>query len=187
MDGIIRVRNRLKKIGETCSRPMKGFGRDRRGATAVEFALIAFPFFGLIMGCIELAIVLFAGVSLDLATAKVSRELRTGTSDKATTSAIFITKVCNEMAWLGSDCTSKLRVDVRTFTNFQTVTQAPPVIVNGQFVNMQYTVGGSSQIQLVRAYYPWPVFSPFLKPGFGSLSSAQTVLSSVVVFRNEPF
>lgn len=187
MDGIIRVRTRLNKIGKTPPRPMKGIWRDRRGATAVEFALIAFPFFGLVMGCIELAIVLFAGVSLDLAAAKVSRELRTGMASKATTSAAFITKVCNEMAWLGSDCTSKLRVDVRTFTNFQMVTQAPDVIVDGKFAGMQYTVGGSSQIQLVRAYYPWPVFSPFLKPGLGSLSSGETVLSSIIVFRNEPF
>ncbi|BBF80999.1 TadE/TadG family type IV pilus assembly protein [Asticcacaulis excentricus] len=153
----------------------------------MEFALIAFPFFGLIMGCIELAIVLFAGVSLDLATAKVSRELRTGLATKATTPAVFITKVCNEMAWLGADCTSKLRVDVRTFTNFQMVTKAPEVIVDGEFVNMQYTVGGSSQIQLVRVYYTWPVFSPLLKPGFGTLSGGETVLSSIIVFRNEPF
>lgn len=181
------MRTRLNTIGKTPPRPIRGLWRDRRGATAVEFALIAFPFFGLIMGCIELAIVLFAGVSLDLATAKVSRELRTGLATKATTSAVFITKVCNEMAWLGSDCTSKLRVDARTFTNFKLVTQAPDVIVDGKFANMQYTLGGSSQIQLVRVYYTWPMFSPLLKPGFGTLSGGETVLSSIIVFRNEPF
>ncbi|MCA1935713.1 MAG: pilus assembly protein [Asticcacaulis sp.] len=164
-----------------------GLWRDRRGSTAVEFAVIALPFFGLIMGCLELAIVLVAGVSLDLAASKVSRELRTGQSTKPTTSSAFITKVCAEMAWLGSDCTSKMRADVRTFTNFKMVTEAPNVIVNGEFTNLQYTAGGSSQIQLVRVYYPWRVVSPFMKPGLGALSSGEMVVSSTIVFRNEPF
>ncbi|MFN3805607.1 TadE/TadG family type IV pilus assembly protein [Asticcacaulis sp.] len=164
-----------------------GFWRDRRGATAVEFALIAFPFFGMIMGCIELAIVLFAGVSLDLATTTVARELRTGVATKPTTAKVFITKVCAEMAWLGSDCTGKMQVDVRTFNNFKLVTQAPDVIVGGKFTNTQYTVGAGSQIQLVRVYYPWPVISPFMKPGLGALSTGEAVLSSKVVFKNEPF
>lgn len=164
-----------------------GLWRDRRGATAVEFALIAFPFFGMIMGCIELAIVLFAGVSLDLATTTVARELRTGVAAKPTTPKDFITKVCAEMAWLGSDCAGKMQVDVRTFNNFKLVTQAPDVIVDGKFTNTQYNVGAGSQIQLVRVYYPWPVFSPFIKPGLGTMSTGEAVLSSKVVFRNEPF
>jgi len=164
-----------------------GLWRDRRGATAVEFALIAFPFFGMIMGCIELAIVLFAGVSLDLATTKVARELRTGVATKPTSAKVFIKKVCAEMAWLGSDCTGKMQVDVRTFNNFKLVTQAPDVIVAGQFTTMQYNAGTGSQIQLVRVYYPWPVFSPFIKPGLGTMNTGEAVLSSKVVFRNEPF
>lgn len=181
------VRSLLNRVGTVGSRPRAGLWRDRRGASAVEFALIAFPFFGLLMGCLELAIVLFAGVSLDLAAAKVSRELRTGVTSKAANATAFATKVCAEMAWMGSDCASKLRVDVRTFTNFSLVTQAPDVIVDGEFANLQYTVGGGSEIQLVRVYYPWKVFTPLLKPGFSTLGSGEAVLSTVVVFKNEPF
>lgn len=181
------VRRLLNRVGTFRRRPKSGLWRDRRGATAVEFALIAFPFFGLLMGCLELAIVLFAGVSLDLATARVARELRTGLADKPANATVFATKVCADMSWLGSDCASKLRVDVRTFTNFSLVPQVPDVIVNGQFANLQYNVGTGSQIQLVRVYYPWKVFTPLLKPGFSSLSSGEMVLSTRVVFKNEPF
>lgn len=185
--GTKQVRN-LRNISTRCwPRRRPCLWRNRDGATAVEFALIAFPFFGLVMGCIELAIVLVAGVSLDLATAKVSREIRTGLVSKPVSANEFIAKTCAEMAWLGSDCTVKLRVDVRTFDSFKLVNQAPEIIVNGQFQNTSYQAGDGTKIQLVRAYYPWKVFSPFLQPGFTALSRGEMVITSSVVFRNEPF
>ncbi|UDF03755.1 TadE/TadG family type IV pilus assembly protein [Asticcacaulis sp. AND118] len=184
----------LKLFGKPSDKPKgpfrPGFWRDRRGASTVEFAIIALPFFGLIMGCIELAVVLFAGVSLDLATAKASREIRTGMSSKPTSALAFKTKVCAEMAWMGTaDCLGKLQVDVRTYDNFNLVTNAPDPVATGELKgsDMTYTVGDGSKIQLVRAYYPWKLFSPFVKPGLSSLKTGEAVLTSKVVFKNEPF
>lgn len=184
----------LKLFGKLFGKRAGSFGRslwrDRQGATTVEFAIIALPFFGLIMGCIELAVVLFAGVSLDLATSKVSREIRTGIAGKPATAAVFKTKVCTEMAWMGvTNCEGKIQVDVRTYDNFNLVTKAPDPIATGELKasDMTYTVGEGTKIQLVRVYYPWKLFSPFVKPGLSSLKTGEAVLTSKVVFKNEPF
>ena len=42
-------------------KPLRRFRRDRRGSAAVEFALIATPFFALLFAIIETSIVFFAG------------------------------------------------------------------------------------------------------------------------------
>ena len=44
---------------------MRRFRRNRRGSAAVEFALIATPFFALLFAIIETSIVFFAGQVLE--------------------------------------------------------------------------------------------------------------------------
>lgn len=169
--------------------PLRRFWKRRDGATAVEFALIAMPFFMLLIACFDLALIMIGMISLDMATSKASREIRTGilTAGNSSRNA-FRTEICSEMAWI-SDCNSKLQVDVRTFDNFNLVPLAEDPIADGAFVeeDMQYTIGEGNKIQLVRAYFPWKTMSPFLSGGFNSLSSGEIVLTSRSIFRNEPF
>jgi hypothetical protein len=40
---------------------------------------------------------------------------------------------------------------------------------------------------MVRAYYEWPMFTPFLQAGMTTLSNKNAVVTAKVVFRNEPF
>lgn len=49
------------------------FIKAREGATAVEFALIAGPFFLLLMGIIEIALFFFASTMIETATAEAAR------------------------------------------------------------------------------------------------------------------
>jgi Flp pilus assembly pilin Flp len=51
-------------------------GRDRKGTTAVEFALIATPLILLIFACLELSLFVVVNVSLDNATQSAAREIR---------------------------------------------------------------------------------------------------------------
>ncbi|MFT3997205.1 MAG: pilus assembly protein [Asticcacaulis sp.] len=165
------------------------FWRARDGATALEFAILAAPFIMLLVACFELALVMVCTVSMDMATAKVSREIRTGIVTSGNSSVTtFRTQLCAQMTWL-PDCSSKLKVDVRTFNDFNLVTQATDPIKDGAFDDSQiaYTIGTGSKIQLVRVYYPWKIMSPFLAPGFRSLSTGEVVVESQAVFKNEPF
>jgi Flp pilus assembly protein TadG len=52
--------------------------RDRSGSAAVEFAMIAAPFFLLLFAMIEVAAVFFTGTVLENAVLETARQIRTG-------------------------------------------------------------------------------------------------------------
>jgi len=99
---------------------LRRFARARRGATAIEFSIIALPFCALMFGAIELGMVFMASTTLEFATDAAARKVRTGQfqTSGATTKGNFKSAVCNNMSWLSGPCASKLTVDVQTFANF---------------------------------------------------------------------
>jgi ABC-type transport system substrate-binding protein len=98
------------------------FAAARRGATAVEFSLIATPFLALMFGVFELGLVFMVSTTLDNATEAASRTIRTGQLQSGGGSAgTFKAAVCDNMTWLGSSCDDKLTIDVRTFPKFADV------------------------------------------------------------------
>ena len=54
------------------------FARDRRGATAIEFALLALPFLALLCIVAETGFVVLSQQTLEIAIDRASRQLRTG-------------------------------------------------------------------------------------------------------------
>ena len=92
------------------------------------------------------------------------------------------------MGWLSATCPSSLHIDVQTYDSFAAV-PTTDLIVSGQFdtTNFKYLIGTGSKIQMVRAYYDWPMFTPLLQAGLKTLSNNDAVITAKVVFRNEPF
>jgi len=87
------------------------FGRDRDGAAAVEFAIIAFPFFVLLFAVMEIAFMLFLNMMLDSATMGAAREIRTGQMQfSGATADDFWDSVC-EKVQVVADCNGRLHVD----------------------------------------------------------------------------
>jgi Flp pilus assembly protein TadG len=169
---------------------MNRFLQGRGGSTAVEFALLAAPFLGLLFGIVELGMIFLISTSLDNATTDVARQIRTGQLQQAggATAGSFGTAVCNEMSWLGANCSANLSVDVRTFASFAS-TSIPDPITNGQFTpaSLLFQMGGPGDIILVRTYYPWQLVAPFLDGSVARLGNGQTLIESVTTFRNEPY
>ncbi len=164
------------------------FGRDRKAAAAVEFALIAAPLVLMMCACVELAMVFMVSTTLENATETVSRGIRVGTITAANTSqAQFMQDICNNMGWLAGSCMSNLSVDVNTYTSFEGVPLSDPVKSGVLSTSLNYIIGTGSDIQEVRAYYSWPLFTPLLNPGLSTLSNGDALLSAKVIFRNEPF
>jgi Flp pilus assembly protein TadG len=165
------------------------FVAARRGATAVEFALVAAPFLALMFGVLELGLVFMVSTTLDNATEAAARTIRTGQLQTAGGSAnSFKTAVCNNMTWLGSSCSGKLTVDVRTFPKFADVAMSDPV-TNGAIdpSKTNFTPGGSEDIVVVRAYYEWTLITPMLNAGLANLGGTKRLVYSTVTFRNEPY
>lgn len=168
---------------------LKSFRSRREGGTAVEFALVIWPLIMLILGTLEMALIILLSVTLENATSSAARKIRTGLTTQANSSAnVFKQEICNGMGWLELTCMSDLVVDIKTYNNFSEVPTTDPIVSGALDVgSFSYTVGAGSTIQLVRAYYQWPLISPFLEGGLTKLSSGDVIVSSKIVFRNEPF
>lgn len=168
---------------------LRRFVAARRGATAVEFALVAAPFLALMFGVLELGLVFMVSTTLDNATEAAARTIRTGQLQAAGGSAnTFKTAVCNNMTWLGASCAGKLTVDVRTFPKFADVAMTSPV-TNGAIdaSKTNFTTGGGEDIVVVRAYYEWTLITPMLNAGLANLGGTKRLVYSTVTFRNEPY
>lgn len=162
----------------------------RRGAAAVEFAMLALPFFGLLCGIIEIGMIYVVATTLEDATNTAARQVRTGQlqTGGTSTAVTFVNQICAQLSWLGSNCTSNLNIDVRTFGQFASVT-APSPVINGVFTpsTLQFTMGGPGDIVVVRSYYQWTLFTPMMNPALQTLGGGKTLISSTATFRNEPY
>ncbi len=163
--------------------------RDENGATAVEFALIAVPFFALLFAILETAMAFFAANVLETAVTNTARLIRTGQAQaQGLTKETFKQKICDQLVYM-FNCNGGLYVDVETFPTFQAITLTPPLDANGNLKDNGYvfTPGHGGDIVVVRAYYQWPVFVPQLGNNLGDLGNGMHLLAAAAAFRNEPF
>lgn len=162
------------------------------GAAAVEFALVAAPFFALIFAIVETALVFFAGQTLEAAATDSARLIMTGQAQAAGYSKDqFKTQVVCDYLKAGIslfDCQNGVTVDVKSYTSFAAINTTPPV-VNGKLdtTTMSYTPGNAGDIVVVRLYYQWPVYVTLLGNDLTNLSGGRRLLVATSVFRNEPF
>jgi Flp pilus assembly protein TadG len=162
--------------------------RDRRGAVAMEFALLAIPLFLLLFGILETGLIFFGSSMLEKATADAARLVRTGQAQAANMTATqYHDYICGQVSALLS-CGSNLQVDVEAFSDFNSLVISNP-IQNGLLdPNLnKFNVGVAGNIVLVRTFYTWDILTPILRPFFGNLSGGQRLLTSTAAFRNEPF
>ena len=172
----------------------RGFIRDRSGAMAVEFAMVAAPLLFMLFSIIELALVFMVSSSLENATTEVSRQIRTGSIQLGGggSKVAFRNAICTELGWLQSQCQTNLSVDVRTFAQFTGQSAPDPIQTSGGVKTFNegattYAVGTPGDIVLVRAFYRWKLISPFLSGGLERLSGGVTMMTAATTFKNEPY
>jgi Flp pilus assembly protein TadG len=171
------------------ARVVRRFRKDETGATAVEFGLVAVPFFALMFAILETAIAFFAQQLLEETLSRTARLVRTGQAQQGGyTAASFKTKICDQLTYM-FNCTSGLTVDVKTFPNFAAIDMGIPLDANGNLDtnNRNYSPGKGGDIVLVRAYYSWPVFVNRLGNNLVNMPNGTHLLVASVAFRNEPF
>lgn len=179
---------RMPRVGPALRR----FGRARRGAAAVEFGLVAVPFFLLMFGVGELSMMGLAQTSLDYAVNETARRIRTGEAQTAGNSYTDMqNQICTGMnRFIVATCNGNLFLDVNHYTSFVNAAngQIDPV-QNNQFQTngFGYSPGVASDIVVVRAYYRWQVITPLFQPIFQNISGGNRILVSTMMFRNEPY
>jgi Flp pilus assembly protein TadG len=180
-----RIATRFRRL--TPIRAARRFARHEKGATAVEFGMVALPFLALTFAILETALVFFADQTLEAAVSDSARLILTGQAQTASYSqGDFKTQVCNRLYGM-FDC-NKLTIDVKNYSSFAAVTTTPPV-TDGKIDSTKtgYTPGGPGCIEAVSLYYAWPIYVTLLGNHLDNLGNGNRLLVATSVFRNEPF
>ncbi len=160
----------------------------REGATAVEFALVALPFFGLLLGIFEVAVVLTLNTILESAVANSGRLVRTGQISKNATAQEFKQEVCDRMSVFKGACMNRIEIDLQPVASFSNPGISTP-IDNGEFKpeTLKFNIGDPRSFMLMRVWYKQPVISPLLGHSMTKLANGDYLLHAATAFRNEPF
>jgi Flp pilus assembly protein TadG len=163
------------------------FRRGTSGTAAIEFSLVALPFFSLMFAIFDSSLIYFSTAALENGVNSAARLIRTGQAQTAAlTQAQFRQLVCNNIAPL-LGCDGRLMLDVRKYTGFNNIASPPALDNNGNFTNnTQFQIGVAGDVIVVRAFYAWPVFSP---TGwvFSNMNGHNRMISASTAFKNEPF
>ncbi|MDE5443590.1 pilus assembly protein [Bradyrhizobium sp. CSA207] len=165
------------------------FVGDSKGATAVEFALVAAPFLALLIALIQTFIVFFAQELLESVVRQSSRLILTGqVKDQAMTQAAFKQKVCDQVV-IFFTC-SGLMVDVQVANAWSSANTAMPSLTfdgTGTVTNnWQFNPGDAGDIVVLRVMYVWPVVLGPLGFNLSNMSNGNRLIMSSAAFQNEP-
>ena len=184
---------RVKKLS---FRRLRRYLKNREGTAAIEFAILAIPFFMLLFAILELAIVFFINSTLNHAVSEAGRQIRVGNFQSCGTQDSFKQLVCTNMRGLGN-CDKRLRIDVVSDTEFGSITMPVPAdppaadptdpdaedIPNGEWVN---TVA-SAPVVIRGLYYHKLVLPPQLTRLENLDGRGIRILGATTAFKNEPF
>lgn len=179
------------------------FGRDDRGATAIEFALVSIPFFIFLMCFIGCSLYFFMVSSLEKGMDDASRLIRTGQAvAQGMTVDQFRTTICQQAGgWF--DCT-KLQVWTQPYDNWSDISNSGLSDVQSDGVhnclgtnetvlgNANYSskiaqqAGSASDVVIVTVCYPWSFASQIPFMHFQTMQSGSMMLQSSTAFRTEP-
>ena len=175
--------------GQMASRiGLSRFRRDETGATAIEFGLVALPFFALMFAILETALMFFAGQAMDTAVSQAARMIRTGQAQQQSFDLNkFKSQVCSQIVFF-TNCVAGLKVDVEKYATFDSINLGLPLDASGNLNAVENFVPGQGKdIVVVRAYYEWPVIVNKLGNNLATLADGNHLLVATAAFRNEPF
>lgn len=162
---------------------------DNSGVTVIEFAMVAGPFFALLIAAVQTTLIFFASQVLESGVADAARLIRTGQAQNQEMNAsMFKQAVCDNIYGL-LDCENGLMIDVRTIDSFGSADVGRPInrITREVEDDFRFAPGAGGDIVVVRAFYEWPLIFPTLGVSPANLASGNFLLSSAAAFRNEPF
>ncbi|MBB3592939.1 Flp pilus assembly protein TadG [Rhizobium sp. BK529] len=201
--GKVRVSLRLSRL--------RALARSRDGSAAIEFALLAIPYFIVIFAILETFIAFAAEELVSNAVDTMSRQMRTGqitfidsTRPTYKTQTQFRQAFCNEISIIircsetEAATPSKLYLDVRSFTTFASIPTTIPRVSADKYSDLKisdfkFTPGGPGTINMVRAYYRWSIIVDLVRPyvtglrPVGSSMPSEYLIVATAAFQNEQY
>lgn len=202
---------RIERIRRPRFRLWRKLARSRDGAAAIEFAILAIPYFLIVFAIIETFVAFAAEQLVTNAVNTLGRQLRTGQityqlnrvdTDMDVTK--FRRAFCNEVNIMiqcsESEITtpSKLYIDARTFASFAAIPKTIPRVSTASYADIdptsfKFTPGGPSTINMLRAYYRWQVMTDLVRPYITTIRPADGSMPSdflivaTTAFQNENY
>jgi len=172
--------NRFKNAVRRAHNRSKRFSKNHDGATAIEFALVALPFFALLFAIIELAIIFFVNSALNNATSEAGRLIRVGQFQDCGGATRFKQLVCQNI--------SNPTFSSISLPNTNNVTVNP---VTGLFTPSDGTftpvIAASSPVVVQSTFYYRLVLPAQLTRLETNSGTGIRILRSTTAFRTEPF
>jgi Flp pilus assembly protein TadG len=199
------VTQRLAR-GATRLRASRAFVHCRKGATAVEFALVAAPFIALLVAILQTVLVFFAARTLDEITEEAGRFVLTGQVQTANLNASqFAAQVCTGDTTLTKLVSAlftcaKLVINAQNYSSFSAASTADPlpsfngynsqnqpIDSTGNVLTPSWSPGNPGDIVVLQIMYLWPVVGGPLGFSLSNTTGGNRLLMSTVVFKNEPY
>jgi Flp pilus assembly protein TadG len=177
--------------------------RDEDGATAVEFGLIAVPFFMLLLGTLGVCQLFFWIFTAENAVWTASRDMRTGAFQTAASGSpyaglsgdalktAFRKQICN-MTINSTDCVNNSVVLVQSTNLGGTITDpkctnAANALVADADAMSAFSAGAQSSVVMVTLCYAWSFGGklPFLP--VPKLANGAFLIQASAVFETEPY
>ena len=173
---------------------LRRFSADRNGTTAIEFGLVALPFFMFVFGIMAIGLKYFTENALEHAVESAARQIRTGQAQKAgKTFDDFRNMVCAE-AGAYFTCDSKFVVHVQSSDEWSDITPIPcltggSLTASSGVANdpLADSSGSAESVVLVTACYEWELAKVFSLVQLGDMSSGSALIQAVATFRTEPY
>ncbi|MEB2844960.1 pilus assembly protein [Rhizobiales bacterium RZME27] len=183
------------------------FARSQDGAAAIEFAILALPYFLIVFAILETFIAFIGEQVVSNGVEVMARKVRTGeirstSANDPAFKATFRTAFCNEISVMIS-CSAeeiatpkRLYIDLRSFSSYADIPTAVPRQSSAQYADLKtsdfgYSPGGAKSINMLRAYYRWPVLTDLVRPMLTSVRSSDGTGDFLIVatatFQNEDY
>ncbi|MCP4615000.1 MAG: pilus assembly protein [Bradyrhizobium sp.] len=176
--------------------PKRFFRRFRRndsGSAAVEFSLVAVPFFALLFAIIETGIVFFAGQVLESAVQDSGRLVYTNQMTGVNTTATqFKSDLCARVAVL-MNCTN-IDIDIKYYPAGSTITIVDPIDGSGNYdtsgLGFNIPAANSTGTVVIRGFYRWPLIVTGLGYNIANIgrntANSKRLLTGLTAFHVEP-
>lgn len=174
------------------------FRKEKGGIAAVEFGMVAMPFFGLLFSIFETATDFYINATLQTAVTAAARDILTGQAQTANYSSAsdFISKALCGGGTIPRRVPSfincnRIKADVRPAAAFAGMDMSKPVHSGAlDTSSWDYNPGKNNDLIVVRAIYTVPIVTSI----FGTANTVivsgsswpQRVLLATAAFKNEP-
>lgn len=165
------------------------WAKRKDGAVAVEFALVAVPFFMIILGILETCLFFAAGSVLEGAAHESARVIRTGQAQKSGDPlAMFEERMCNTLGvMVQCDKISYEVIEIPSDGFYGVSDYEPSFDEDGNLESQGFSAGGVESTVLVRLFYRYEFLTPFIGGMMGDQIGNSFGHMSTVVIRNEPY